>query len=111
MKKSKLKSLVKSARKTAKKDIRLSLVAGLKEIAGKYGNGSKKLEKDIKKGSKLLAKVLSKDIKIDKSALQETHSEISSPEIVETEAPALSKKKTAKLTEEAAPVADTETEG
>jgi hypothetical protein len=69
MKKSKLKSLVKSARKTARKDIRLSLVAELKEIASKFGEGSKKLNKDIEKGSRQLAKKLSKDIKIDKSTI------------------------------------------
>jgi hypothetical protein len=68
MKKSKLKSLVKSARKTAEKDIRLSLRNSLTEIAGQFGEGSKKLNKDIEKGSKQLAKKLAKDIRIDKSS-------------------------------------------
>jgi len=64
MKKKKLKSLVKSARKTAEKDIRADLVKGLNEIAGKFGEGSKKLTKDIEKGARQLAKKLAKDIKI-----------------------------------------------
>lgn len=71
MKKSKLKSLVKSARKTAKKDIRLSLITELKEIAGKFGPNSKKINKEIQKSSKELAKKLSKDIKIDKLSIVE----------------------------------------
>jgi len=96
MKKSKLKSLVKSARKTAKKDIRLSLVAGLKEIASKFGEGSKKLNKDIEKGSKQLAKKLSKDIKIDKSAIIENGNQtIAAEVVVETpQAPSSKKQKT-----------------
>lgn len=73
MKKSKLKSLVKSARKTAEKDIRLSLITGLKEIAGTFGEGSKKINKDIEKSSKQLAKKLSKDIKINKAAIIEAN--------------------------------------
>lgn len=71
MKKSKLKSLVKSARKTAEKDIRLSLTSSLKDIAAQFGE-SKKLNRDIAKGSKLLAKKLAKDIKIDKSSFIKT---------------------------------------
>lgn len=73
MKKSKLKSLVKSARKTAEKDIRLSLITGLKEIAGVFGEGSKKINKDIEKSAKQLAKKLSKDIKINKTAIIEAN--------------------------------------
>ena len=110
MKKSKIKSLIKSARKTAEKDIRLSLAAGLKEIAGKYGEGSKKLKKDIKKGSKQLAKVLSNDIKIDKSALQETRSQVTAPVTAETGVPVVSQTKTAQASEEIDPAAGSETE-
>jgi hypothetical protein len=85
MKKSKLKSLVKSARKTARKDIRLSLVADLKEIASKFGEGSKKLNKDIEKGSRQLAKKLSKDIKIDKSTIIGRNQTIAAEVILETQ--------------------------
>ncbi|HEY0177030.1 MAG TPA: hypothetical protein VGC08_11675 [Pedobacter sp.] len=86
MKKSKLRSLVKSARKTAKKDIKLNLISELKEIAGKFGQGSKKLERDIEKGSKQLAKKLSKDIKIDKSAIIEANKQAKAA-VEETPAP------------------------
>jgi len=72
MKKKKLKSLVKAARKTAEKDIRLDLIAGLTEIVSKFGEGSKKLTKDIKKGAASLAKKLAKDIKIYDTAVIET---------------------------------------
>lgn len=68
MKKSKLKSLVKTARKTAEKDIHQSLLASLKDIVGKFGEGSKKLNKDVEKGAKQLSKKLAKSIKVDKSA-------------------------------------------
>jgi len=83
MKKSKLKSLIKSARKTAKEDIRTSLVIELKEIASKFGTGSKKLHKDIEKGSKQLAKKLAKDIKIDKSTLVATDQSIASKAVAD----------------------------
>jgi translation initiation factor 2 alpha subunit (eIF-2alpha) len=69
MKKSKLKSLVNTARKSAEKDMKSNIAAALKEIAAQYGEGSKSLEKRIKKGSKQLAKELSKLIKVDKSVL------------------------------------------
>lgn len=69
MKKNKLKSLIKSTKKTAKKDIQLALVADLKEVTGKFGAESKKLAKEIEKGAKQLAKKIAKEIKIDKSLL------------------------------------------
>jgi hypothetical protein len=69
MKKSKLKSLLNTARKSAEKEINASVTAALKEITGQYGPGSKKLDKRIQKGAKQLSKELSKAIKLDKSLL------------------------------------------
>ncbi len=83
MKKSKLKSLVKTARKKAKKDIKSSLITELREIAGRFGQDSKKIRKDIEKGSTQLAKKLSKDIKIDKSAILENSKENTVEQIAE----------------------------
>lgn len=111
MKKSKLKSLVKSARKTAEKDIRSSLTNSLNEIAAQFGEGSKKLSKDITKGSKQLAKKLAADIKIDKAsfikkedaAIIETDPQPLSSVVVKEaaqEAPAKTKKPKAVKTEE-----------
>jgi len=94
MKKSKLKSLVKSARKTARKDIRISLVTELKEIAGKFGQGSKKLTRDIEKGSKQLAKKIAKDIKIDTASLTEAPVETVAAPVIVTEKKAVASKKT-----------------
>lgn len=104
MKKSKLKSLVKSARKTAEKDIRLSLKNNLKEIAAQFGE-SKKLSRDIEKGSKILAKKLAKDIKIDKSSfikkddaviIEADHQIIAAESAVTTPEPAAGKAKKTK---------------
>jgi len=83
MKKNKLKSLVKSARKSATKDIRLSLIAELNEITGTFGAGSKKLKKDIEQGSKQLAKKISKNIKIDKSAFIKSDKVAEATEVLE----------------------------
>lgn len=84
MKKKKLKSLVKSARNTVRKDIQLNLVTELKKITDSLGQDSKKLNKEIEKGSKQLAKKLSKDIKISKSAILEATAQVEIPETVET---------------------------
>lgn len=70
MKKNKQKS-IKSIRKTIRKDIKQCLIARLKEIAVDMGQGSEKLEKEIEKGSKRLAKTLVKELKIDKSITSE----------------------------------------
>jgi len=53
----------------ARKDIRLSLIAKLKEVSANLGQGSKELEKEIEKGSKRLAKKVLKELKVDKSVL------------------------------------------
>jgi predicted oxidoreductase len=77
MKKKKLKALVKSAKKTIREDIKTDLITRLQEITGKYGQDSKKLNKDIQKGASQLARKLAKDIKVDKVA--EVHELIDQP--------------------------------
>ena len=69
MKKNKLKTLVKSARKSTTVAIRASLVAQLKETAEKLGVASKKTTKEIEKSAKNLAKKLAAEVKVDKDAL------------------------------------------
>ena len=91
MKKDKLKLLVKSARKTASKNIRLSLITELKEVADKLGQNSKKFNKQIEKGSKQLAKQLSKKLSIDKSAILDESKEIKAAN-VEKSKPAVIRK-------------------
>jgi uncharacterized protein (DUF58 family) len=108
MKKSKLKSLVKTARKTAEKDIHLSLLASLKDIAGKFGENSKKLNKDIEKGARQLSKKLAKDIKINKSIFITVKEDTKVDELVAEALPVLVKResRTAKVK---VPVKDPET--
>lgn len=91
MKKNKLKKLVKSARKTIKKNIKLSLVAELQSLTGKLNQDSKKLAKEIEKGSKELAKKISKGIKIDKSTLVESSIEAKVPDVTKISDPVLLK--------------------
>jgi hypothetical protein len=79
MKKKKLKALVKSAKKTIREDIKTDLIARLQEITAKYGQDSKKLNKDIQKGAAQLARKLAKDIKVDKAAVAEVHELIDQP--------------------------------
>lgn len=69
MKKNQLKALVKSARKTTKENIRLSVLTQLKDTTAKLGLTSKKINKEIEKSAKQLAKKLSAEVKIDKDAL------------------------------------------
>ncbi len=69
MKKSKLKSLVKTARKNAQKDIQIVVAAELKVAAGKLGQDVESLNKAIAKESKKVAKRIAQKIKIDKTAL------------------------------------------
>ncbi|NCD69722.1 hypothetical protein [Mucilaginibacter agri] len=69
MKKTKLKSLVKTARKNAAKDIQVSIATELKAAAGKLGQDVEKLSKTIEKEAKKVAKRLADKIKIDKTAL------------------------------------------
>lgn len=57
--------VVKSARKTLRKGISISLTDKLKEIAASFGQGSAKLDKAIEKDSKKLAKKFLKEIKVD----------------------------------------------
>ena len=65
MKKSNIKSKVKSARK----QIETSLVAELTAVTGKLGKGSKKLIKKIEKGSKKLAKTVAKELEFAEAAV------------------------------------------
>jgi hypothetical protein len=67
MKKNKLKALDKSAKKLLQENLTSGLIAYLKETTAGLGTGTKKLEKEIKKGSLKLTKKLSKAIKIEKS--------------------------------------------
>ena len=69
MKKDKLKTLVKSARKTAKEVLRSSIALQLKDATSKLGLTSKKVNKAIEKTAKQLAKKLSSEVTIDKDAL------------------------------------------
>lgn len=69
MKKTKLKSLVKAARKNAAKDIQIGIATELKTVAGKLGQDVEKLSKAIEKEAKKVAKRLADKIKIDKAAL------------------------------------------
>ncbi|MBC7914080.1 MAG: hypothetical protein H7Y07_08155 [Pyrinomonadaceae bacterium] len=102
MKKDKLKLLIKSARKTARKDIKLSLISELKEVADKLGQDSKKFNKEIEKGSKQLAKKLSKQLKINKSAM-EAGNETEVTNSLETLKPATARKPRTTTSREAEP--------
>lgn len=84
MKKKKLKSLVKSAIKKTRKDLKLSLIIELKELASKFGQDSKKINRGIEKGSKQLAKKLSKNFRIDKTAMLEAGNGTEAANVLET---------------------------
>lgn len=75
MKQNKLRKLAKTAQKKISKNIEQRLITELKTVSSTLGTGSKKLEKQIIKGSKQLAKKLSKEILVDKSALIAAHQE------------------------------------
>ena len=76
MKKAKIKSLVKAARKTAKESIATKVVTDLTAFTAELGQSSKKLSKEIKKGANQLAKKISKEIKIDKAAFADADNDI-----------------------------------
>ena len=69
VKKQKRKSLVKTARKVARKNISLNLITELKAVTEKLVPASKKIEKAIKKDAKQLAKKISRELVIDEAAL------------------------------------------
>ena len=69
MKNVKVKTIAKLAKKQIRKTFKLSLMSQLKELAGKFGEESKKTSKMIDKGSNQLAKKLVKLVKIDKSII------------------------------------------
>lgn len=100
MNKSKLKSLVKSAKKVLKADIKLGLIKELKQITGKLGQESKKLSKEIEKGAEKLAKKISSEIKIDKSALPGYVTDAKPVEVVKVAAPKVKEKPVKKDTEQ-----------
>lgn len=94
---------MKAARATAKKDIKASLIAGLKETISQFGESSKKLNKDIERASKQLAKKISKEIRIYKTPASEEIPETPVVEaIVATPEPAVTKKVKATLVKEEA---------
>lgn len=84
MKKAKLKSLVKAARKTAKESIANKVVTDLNAFTAELGQDSKKLNKQIKKGANQLAKKIAKEINIDKAALVNSSKEIHAVGLTET---------------------------
>jgi hypothetical protein len=71
MKNSDLKAQVKSVRKSAASDIEESLTTALKKVAAKLGQNSKHFTKEIEKGSKRLAKKLSKEMEFAEQAVSE----------------------------------------
>jgi hypothetical protein len=68
MKNNDLKAQVKSARKSAASDIEESLTTTLKKVAAKLGQNSKHFTREIEKGSKRLAKKLSKEMEFAEPA-------------------------------------------
>jgi len=84
MKKSKLKSLVKTARKNAQKEFQVAIVAELKVAAGKLGQDIEKLNKDIEKEAKKASKRIAQKIKIDKNALVQSNDEAKAVAAVES---------------------------
>jgi hypothetical protein len=84
MKKSKLKSLVKSAKKAAKSDIEVSFILKLTEVTDQLGKPSKKLKKTIAKGAKQLAKKIAKELPIDKDAVIASFKETEAAKTPET---------------------------
>ncbi len=62
------KDKVKSVRRKIRDDIKLSLVTELKALTGKFGDASTKLDKEINRSAKKLAKEISKDIKVEEPA-------------------------------------------
>jgi 3-methyladenine DNA glycosylase Tag len=87
MKEQKLKSLVKNARKVERKKIKSEIYSNLKAFALKFAPTSKKIEKVIKRDASKLAKIISKDLKIDESSLVATLAEQkdASSEIIKAE--------------------------
>jgi hypothetical protein len=50
------KSQIKTIKKNIREDIKLSLINGLKAVAGKFNSDTANIEKEINKSAKLLAK-------------------------------------------------------
>jgi len=66
MKNNEIKSKTKSARKSAAADIESTVLTALKNIAAKFGQDAKHLQKQIEKGAAKLGKKLSKEMKFNK---------------------------------------------
>ncbi|TSD64058.1 hypothetical protein FFF34_016015 [Inquilinus sp. KBS0705] len=99
MKKDK-RSLLKSAKKAIKNDIKLGLIAELKKLTATHV--SKKLDKKIEKGAEQLAKKIAKEIKLDKLAIAEsTDAKPAKVAELKTAAPAVKKAATAKPVKDA----------
>jgi len=62
--------------KTSRKAIQQQLIDELKKITSRFGSGSDKLIKEIEKGSKKLAKIISKELKADKPVNPEIINEV-----------------------------------
>jgi len=63
------KDKIKSAKRTIRDDIKLSLITELKALTGKFGDASIKLDKEINRSAKKLAKKISKEIKIEEPVI------------------------------------------
>jgi hypothetical protein len=96
MKKDPQKKLIKTARKTAQKSIKLKLITELEKAVGTLGKGSKKIIKEIDKVSGHLAKKLSKELEIDKSTIVKAVTKTKIPKVIAKEtAPGTDKPKAA----------------
>jgi hypothetical protein len=62
--------------KTSRKAIQQHLIDEIKKITGKFGPESEKLLKEVEKGSKKLAKLISKELKLAQTAIQETANDV-----------------------------------
>ncbi|MFD1256868.1 hypothetical protein ACFQ3S_08665 [Mucilaginibacter terrae] len=92
MKKSKLKLLVKEARKSAKKDIEQSVIIQVKELTTNLAPNTKSVEKEINKGAKQLAKKVAKVLKFDTTVFAEVSEEVKQPEAINETEPVLKTK-------------------
>ena len=101
MKKSKLKLLVKEARKSAKKNIEQSVITQVKELTATLAPNTKKLEREITKGAKQLAKKLAKELKFDTTVFAEVTEEVKQPEVIQAAEQALKAKATKSVKKEA----------
>ena len=105
MKKDPQKKLIKTARKTAQKNIKVKLVTELEKAIGTLGKGSKKIIKEIDKVSGHLAKKLSKELEIDKSTVVKAVTKTKIPKVIAKETAASTDKPKPSPAKKAEPVA------